>query len=156
MSALDEMRDWGARMRGRTFRQFELRGGTPAGWHVLLPAGDFGFLDVRWPRSADEHALLVQEARDYMREMGARACLFVMERELSDGRPALFLQFEACDRLGARQRSVSLHPILADGDRRWADELHELVPAREADLELTRFGLFPDLLPEPPSPLRVL
>ena len=156
MGELDEMRDWGARMRGRTFRQFELHGSTPAGWHVLLPGGDFGFLDVRVPQTADEHSVLVQEARDYMREMRARACLFVMERELSDGRPALFLQFEACDRLGTRERSVHLHAVVADGEGRRGDELRELAPTRDADRELARYGLFPDLLPEPPSPLRVL
>ena len=156
MGQLDELREWGARMRRRTFRQFDLLGSTPAGWHVLLPGGDFGFLDVKVPGNADEHAVLVQEGRDYMREMGVRACLFAMERGLLDGRQALFFQFEARDPRAGVVRSVHLYAIVADGEKRHVDELRELVPSLDADVELQRWGLFPDLLPEPPSPLRIL
>ena len=156
MSTLEALRDWSARMRQRTFRQFELQGATPAGWHVLLPDGDFGFLDVTMPTTAEERAVLVQEARDYMREMHVPACLFTMERELEDGRPALVCQFEAVDGRGRRERAVQLYPIATTDDGRHVDALHELEPTVEADVELQRFGVFPDVLPDPPSPLRIL
>jgi hypothetical protein len=153
---MQELRDWAEAMRGRTCRQLELQGSTPAGWHVLLPDGDFGFLDVKIPATAEEHALLVQQARDYMRQMQARACLWVQERELRDGRPALLLQLEAMDRHGRRERRVSLHRIAGGPDGRRVDALQELQPAHPADIEMARAGLFPDLLPDPPSPLRIL
>ena len=155
-TALDELRDWGARMRQRTCRQFELAGSTPAGWHVLLPDGDFGFLDVRAPATAEDHARLVQEARAYMRDMRARACLFSMEHPLADGRPALFAQFEAVDARGRRERALHLHLVVTTPEGRHVDVRREFVPAGGRDAELRRFGMFPDLLPEPPSPLRIL
>ena len=156
MNTLEDFRNWAAQMRRRSFRQFELQGSTPAGWHVLLPGGDFGFLDVTVPATADAHAILVQEARDYMREMRVSACVFAMERELLDGRPVLYFQFEACDRRGKRERSRHLHRIVSERESRHVDDLHELTPEHERDADLLQFGLFPDLLPEPPSPLRIL
>lgn len=152
----DEISAWCDQMRRRTFRQFDATGSTPTGWHVLLPGGDFGFLDVHPPRSAEEHALLVQEARSYMRQMSVRACLFAAERELADGRPVVLLQLEAVRGPGARERRTSLYRIQATPDGRRIDEQTALEPNTAADIELASTGLFPDLLPEPTSPLRIL
>jgi hypothetical protein len=155
MNTLDELRAWGLRMRRRTCRQIELQGGAPAGWHVLLPDGDFGFLDVTPPTTAEEHAVLVQEVREYMREMRVRACLFSMERAVAEGSAGLFCQYEAVAWPAGRERSMALHPIRNEASGRWVDEGVEIEPA-SADADMLRYGMFPDLLPEPASPLRIL
>lgn len=156
MDGRQELQDWIEAMRRRTARQFERQGSTPAGWHVLLPDGEFGFLDVTIPATPDEHALLVQRTRDYMRNLNVRACLYVQERELRDGRPVLFYQHETLDGRGRRERGVLLQRIASGGEGRWVDELQAVRPLHPDDVRLVQSGLFPDLLPEPPSPLRIL
>lgn len=154
--ALSELQAWGDSMRGRTVRQFALQGSTPSGWHVLLPDGDFGFLEVQIPASAEDHLQLVARAREYMRTMAARACMFVAERELPDGRPVLYQQFEAIDARGRRSRALTLHRIASGPQGRHVDTSAALDPAGAEDADWVRNGLFPDLLPDPPSPLRIL
>jgi hypothetical protein len=156
LQSLDELRDWLDSMRGRTCRAFAITGSTPAGWHVLLPDGEFGFLDVKLPTSTEEHTLLVKHARGYMRDMQVHACLFVAEKELADGRPVLVLQHEAVDSRGQRHRAVELLRIVAAPEGRAVDIGAAVVPETARDLQLASSGLFPDLLADPPSPLRIL
>jgi hypothetical protein len=156
VDTLSELQQWGESMRGRTARQLALSGSTPSGWHLLLPGGDFGFHDVKMPENAEDHLLLVAQVRDAMRELAARASLFVTERELADGRPVLFLQFEAVDGRGRRARAITLHRVVTTPQGRRVDEHEVVVPERPEDQALVRDGLFPDLLPDPPSPLRIL
>lgn len=156
MDRLTDLQTWGDAMRGRTRRQLELNGSTPSGWHVLLPADDFGFHDVTMPHSAEEHMLLIAQVRDTMRALGVRASLFVTERELADGRPVVFLQFEAVTSSGQRARAITLHRIVNTPQGRRAEEQAFEDLEHPKDLALLRDGLFPDLLADPPSPLRIL
>ncbi len=149
-----ELEAWRERMRQRTLRQFEHDGGTPPGWHVLLPDGDFGFHDVAWPVTADEHEELVRSARATMTSLAARACLFVMRRTLSDGREVLFFQYEAMDARGSRQRAASAYCVTEKPDGTWRIDATPIAPTLTADTDLVGSGLFPDLLPDA-SPLRI-
>jgi len=143
-------------MRARTLRQFALQGSTPSGWHVQLPDGDFGFHDIQMPTNASEHLQLIAAVRESMRALAVRACLFVTERELADGRPVLYLQYEAVSPLQGRRREIRLVRIAAGPQGRYGDETETVTPSLPADVALLRDGLFPDLLPDPPSPLRIL
>jgi hypothetical protein len=156
VTTLDELRDWLDSVRARSLRMFESRSSIPAGWHVLQADGDFGFLDVELPTRAEEHARLVTRIRDALRELQVRACLFVAERELSDGRPVLFLQEEAIDARAQRHRAVVLYRIAARDDGRIVDASSPVEPREAADRALARDGIFPDLLAEPPSLFRFL
>lgn len=156
MDSLDEMRDWLDRMRERTARNLERTGSTPAGWHVLLPDGEFGFVDVTMPTSAEEHGALIERARGYMQDLAVQACLFVAERELADGRPVLLLQHEAIDRKGKRHRAVEMLRITAGAGGRSVDLASHVEPPAGRDSDLLESGPFPELLPSPPSPLRIL
>lgn len=153
---LDALRDWLGSMRARTLRTFEARSSVPTGWHVLQADGEFGFLDVEWPTSAEEHARLLVRTRDALRELDVRACLFVGERELTDGRPVLLLQEEALDARGQRHRAVQLLRIAARPAGRVVDGSTPVEPRNAVDRTLARDGIFPDLLTAPPSPLRFL
>jgi len=152
--SLQELTAWRERMHARTVRQFEREGGAPPGWHVLLPGGDFGFHDVSWPVTADEHEELVRSIRATFGVLGARACLFVMQRALSDGRDVLLFQFEATDAGGSRHRAASAHAVTGHPDGTWRVEAAPIRTTLEADAALVRSGPFPDLLPDA-SPLRI-
>lgn len=150
----EDLAAWRERMQQRTVRQFERDGGTPPGWHVLLPSGDFGFHDVSWPVTAEEHEEMLRSTRATMTSLAARACLFVMQRTLSDGRDVLLFQYEAVDARGSRHRAASAYAVTAnpDGSKRVAPT--PIAPTHAADAELVGSGLFPDLLPDA-SPLRI-
>ena len=150
----EDLADWRERMRQRTVRQFERDGGTPPGWHVLLPSGDFGFHDVTWPVTADEHEELIRSTRATLAALGARACLFVMQRTLSDGRDVLLFQFEATDARGSRHRAASAYAVTAAPRGSWRVETAPISATLAADADLVGSGLFPDLLPDA-SPLRI-
>lgn len=152
--SLEDLTAWRERMRQRTVRQFEHDGGTPPGWHVLLPSGDFGFHDVTWPVTADEHEELKRSMRATLGALGARACLFVMQRTLSDGRDVLLFQFEATDAGGSRHRAASAHAITTNPDGTWRVETAPITATLAADADLVGSGPFPDLLPDA-SPLRI-
>jgi hypothetical protein len=154
MQTLEALRDWIDAVRARTLRMFDARGSIPTGWHVLQADGEFGFLDVEWPASAEEQARLLARMRDALRDLEVRACLFVAERELADGRPVLLLQEEAVAARGERHRAVTLQRIAARADGRIVDASSDVEPRVAADRSLARDGLFPNLLAEPPSPLR--
>jgi len=150
----EDLEAWRERMHQRTLRQFERDGGTPPGWHVLLPDGNFGFHDVAWPVTAEEHEELVRSTRATMTSLAARACLFVMQRTLSDGREVLLFQYEAMDARGSRRRAAIADAIAANPDGTRRVDATPIAPTLAADADLIRSGLFPDLLPDA-SPLRI-
>jgi len=150
----EELEAWRERMQQRTLRLFEREGGTPPGWHLLLPHGDFGFHDVVWPVTADEHEAMLRSTRATMTSLAARACLFVMQRTLADGREVVLFQYEAMDARGSRRRAASAYAVKTapDGTRRV--DAAPITPHVASDVDLVRAGLFPDLLPDA-SPLRI-
>jgi hypothetical protein len=149
---MSDVEAWRDRMIERTFRQLERDGGTPTGWHVLLPDGDFGFHDVVWPETVDEYEELMRTTRTAFASLRVRACLFVQQRARADGSEILRFQYEATDARGERHREARAHAVRVHPDGGRSIERDALVEAPAPNEDPS--SPCPDLLPDP-SPLRI-